>query len=849
MAVGPRARALAGELATLNVAAGRPTLDRIVNHCKINKVTAKDATLSNWFNGISVPRSKVTFSLVIGFLNGCADSRTPDYQRLSFARWEEMRLAAQQEHRAKQGRRSAPGDSDDTKRQSDSLNKKYEGMPSQARADLFSRNCSQYIAVLNQRFRRIDLEVLAPSPAKGTHPEMLLEAVFVPQLARADVPHIEISAELRRELMESAHWRARDLPSYIDEDEWAAVSKLYRFRSPEPVLMALSAEENKRIVILAEPGLGKTSLAKYFFLSIASQFEFARFDYPINTLYGPEMRHLRGILPVWVSLGTYIREGSSDFLDYLDSQYLDEHCGIPRDQLVGYLNSGGRAVFIFDGLDEVFDAGLRERTTRQIEGFGRKFEDVRIIVTSRPIGYRKRIFSDAKYAHFTLQQLTRAQISEFSRKWMTAAHVGNVETAVAAETAFLNTLDRYSSQQTAELATNPMLLTILASAAWKRGLPHGHRRALEHAINILIDVWDTSKGIEDSQSLRDLLNRDDKVRLLHRAARSMSNHADLSNIGNHCSERILVETFRNYVRDELHCRPDEAVQISRSILAGFRTRNSILAHFGAGVYGFIHRSFLEYIIADDMSTQLREGEIDKQKVIAIFEQRSGDPEWQEVLKLLADMLPERLATECVLPLIQRGHQFEGSYYHTEDEGNYWDDFRLDTRCVLAWTILCRAIFDWKWRTAREASEAITDGLLKLMELSTDPGWVGYGQYFDQIAHIFASLTSVERNDWLDIPRFRAEYENGLISALNCLTERTMYAMGIFPVWINASVLYLKHGGASPEMTQIIESVKYFRDRMKFEDYDRRPTSESAEIARGILKALENFVNSRSDNQS
>ena len=45
--------------------------------------------------------------------------------------------------------------------------------------------------------------------------------------------------------------------------------------------------------------------------------------------------------------------------------------------------------------------------------------------------------------------------------------------------------------------------------------------------------------------------------------------------------------------------------IATAMLRQFRERNFILSLFGGGVYGFVHRAFLEYFCADDLRRRFR----------------------------------------------------------------------------------------------------------------------------------------------------------------------------------------------------------------------------------------------------
>ena len=56
---------------------------------------------------------------------------------------------------------------------------------------------------------------------------------------------------------------------------------------------------------------------------------------------------------------------------------------------------------------------MRERITHQIVGFTNDYPKARVIVTSRVIGYRRKILTDAGFTHFTLQDLDEKQVETF----------------------------------------------------------------------------------------------------------------------------------------------------------------------------------------------------------------------------------------------------------------------------------------------------------------------------------------------------------------------------------------------------------------------------------------------------
>jgi len=117
-------------------------------------------------------------------------------------------------------------------------------------------------------------------------------------------------------------------------------------------------------------------------------------------------------------------------------------------------------VVIFDGLDEIFDPEAREQITRQIVAFADEYPQARIVVTSRVIGYRRKILTDAGFAHFTLQDLDGKQVATFADRWYGLAMSDRPDEARERRERILRSFQESASIR--QLAGNPMLLTIMA---------------------------------------------------------------------------------------------------------------------------------------------------------------------------------------------------------------------------------------------------------------------------------------------------------------------------------------------------------------------------------------------------
>lgn len=113
------------------------------------------------------------------------------------------------------------------------------------------------------------------------------------------------------------------------------------------------------------------------------------------------------MLPLLIELRSYADPKWTAFGQFLDSLHTADGLGLPRQVLEHYLARGGGAMVEPDGLDEVFDPARRDQIAREISGFAARYPHVRIVITSRPIGYRRQVLDDAGFALYQLQDSTR----------------------------------------------------------------------------------------------------------------------------------------------------------------------------------------------------------------------------------------------------------------------------------------------------------------------------------------------------------------------------------------------------------------------------------------------------------
>ncbi|MEU0407311.1 HEAT repeat domain-containing protein [Streptomyces griseorubiginosus] len=499
----------------------------------------------------------------------------------------------------------------------------------------------RYATRVRESYGRLDLDVLIPTE-EGEHPPVGLEEVFVAPAVRADPPPVELPRDIRQRLVDAGEWPS-SLPPGLEREALDRARQAYAERPARDVLEVLADPDQARLVLLGDPGAGKSTLARHLALTLTGEIP------PADPL-----APLAGRVPLVVELREYAvgewRERTfEDFLTYLHGTK-----GMaPPLAVVRRLLTEGRAVVVFDGLDELFDPAAREQVSHRIADFASRYGaaagGVRVVVTSRVIGYRRGVLERAGFAHHMVQDLDGRQTERFARQWYATAYPHDQERAARLCRRLTEAVGQ--SRPVGELAGNPLLLTILAIIGRRRELPRDRQGVYRHAVAVLVAHWDEHakhlRAPDDVEALS-YLGDEDRHELLRLVARRMQ-EGEGGIAGNHLHQDVLLDTFRDYLREQYELPLAQAVSAARAMVRQFRERNFILSHYGGGVYGFVHRAFLEYLAAVDIDRRYtREREWTPQEFIEeIFAGHAEDPAWHEVLLLLVGQIGEREAAAAV----------------------------------------------------------------------------------------------------------------------------------------------------------------------------------------------------------
>ncbi|WP_381797509.1 NACHT domain-containing protein [Streptomyces niveus] len=504
-----------------------------------------------------------------------------------------------------------------------------------------------YAGRIRVSYGRLDLEVLTPLSEQNEHPVVELREVFVTPWVRADPPQVELPRELMKRLLEQGELvEGGDLPPGTDSDRLHRVREGYRQRPPADVLEVVADPQVKRVVLLGDPGAGKSTLARYLALALTGP--------------GPQgpLAALKGWLPLVVELRLYADERWRErtFEDFLEHLHVTEGMSVPAAVLQDRLHSG-KALVVFDGLDELFDPRVRAETARRIAAFAARYPETRVVVTSRVIGYQRATLDGADFKHHMLQDLTEQQVAEFAGLWYANACPSDETKATELVRRVTDAVSH--SRPVRELAGNPLLLTILAIIGRRQTLPRDRQGVYRHAVTVLVAHLDQDvkhlKGQPGSEVWEDL-DPEELHDLLRLLARSMQNGSS-GIAGNHIHVRELEDVLCGYLRD-YELPPLKAKAAARAMVERLRTRNFILSRYGGEVYGFVHRAFLEYLAAADIAHRYKEDREWSPDVLIdqVFKAHAADPSWHEVLLLVIGQLSDRDAGPAIDCLLRLHHE-------------------------------------------------------------------------------------------------------------------------------------------------------------------------------------------------
>jgi formylglycine-generating enzyme required for sulfatase activity/energy-coupling factor transporter ATP-binding protein EcfA2 len=434
-----------------------------------------------------------------------------------------------------------------------------------------------YLVNLRRLCNALPLRALAEDEGAHRRAEITLNRVYVSLNTKTKVQFSEDEKDMSQE--ERLRQRAEARP-------WSALE---------------AAAQEKRLVILGDPGSGKSTFVNYLAYLLAGACQ-GQDVLPDDWLHGDMLpiriilRELVAYLPKEGDLVSLSAEKQASRLVESVWAYVEDELRVTyrAEEALSELERAVtecQALIIFDGLDEV-GVERRKMVKQAVKAFGQRCGGSRVIVTCRVRSYQGESRLPA-FADVTLDEFDEEQIDVFIGHWYGALEALRALRPQEAK-------ERTQSLKGAvrplmELARNPLLLTTMAVVHTAQvELPRERAKLYQRCIEVLLRRWHQHKqgqipllnqlGVSESELLRALWE-------VAYEAHQESGGDEMGNLPRGEVLGILVRHLGSYGKAEKFLN---YVDVRAGLLVGSGgTKDQ--------VYNFPHLTFQEYLVGSHLA--------------------------------------------------------------------------------------------------------------------------------------------------------------------------------------------------------------------------------------------------------
>lgn len=423
---------------------------------------------------------------------------------------------------------------------------------------------------------------------------LTLESVYVPLRARLDLPSGETWYRVGGRFI-------CGVKGHLTEAISEEVEKAAEQAEQEAIAIEQWLEKQAALVILGDPGSGKSTSLKHIALSLLE-------THP-------------DVLPILLPLNAYSAEltkRSISVEEFLPVYFHSKRAQLTEAGLASLIHAAlthEKAFVLLDGLDEV--GSNRGQVVQQVEQFvrtwlpdpedGRKTNN-RIIVTSRFVGYRDFPLADPRWQTVAINDWNLSEIQQFYQKFTFAAelawaggdaHATARQKAESEYQALLTVVGDSNKQGIRRLAGNPLLSSLLALIK-RQGvnLPDRRVKLYELYMDTLLRSWNRSRNL-DGQPIG-VIEEDAAVySLLAKLALHVRETNPQQGL---IAEDAMQAYLRAHYQGENYSR-EAADYKAQAFLKSVHEHSNLLIERGYQQYGFIHLTFEEYLAGFALAKQ------------------------------------------------------------------------------------------------------------------------------------------------------------------------------------------------------------------------------------------------------
>ncbi|EYF00027.1 Hypothetical protein CAP_1616 [Chondromyces apiculatus DSM 436] len=426
--------------------------------------------------------------------------------------------------------------------------------------------------------------------------------------------------------------RQRDLRGIQLKDIFVPLSFVPEKHREQRQGLGALVREGRSVVVLGDPGMGKTTLLLFLTLCSAGAVSLDGVPEPPR-------------VPLFLSLRELalerVKNPELSFLGYLALRARTD-LSLPeaRPALFDAVLRLGQATVLLDGLDEVGSSAARSRIAQDIRRFQAEYPRCATWVTSRVYGYTPDVaLPERVFAHVRVEPLRDDQVEDFLRRWYALQIPDNPREQEEQRASLHRAIFRTSGVR--RLAGNPLLLTLMAFIHRVVGdLPQDRGRLYEQCVEMLLRSWLEAKqgpdGHVERHPFEELgLHQERQKDYLAHLALHIQGRPELRGeeargliARDEALDCLARRHFEQSQRERPHIGLADAREEMRHFLDFIGDRAGLLLDRGGGKLSFLHLSFQEYLAAWVFTCAPTEHDNP-----GFFVEHLGDPAWEEVLLL------------------------------------------------------------------------------------------------------------------------------------------------------------------------------------------------------------------------
>jgi len=454
----------------------------------------------------------------------------------------------------------------------------------------------RFLEAIEEKFKNVYLLHRSEQP-------IILKDQYIP---------IQVTVERRYKHEVESSW------GYFDSE--AELKRAYALKGSEEsqrtqVDWKQAKKQHRRIMVLADPGMGKSTLLKME-AGLSAKEEQESLENNLKTIEDVTF-------PLFLRLSELAESTSEvtakivDAIPQLIAAKYDTTFPAIQSLLEQKLKTG-KCLLLLDALDEVpYEQQPRNRLFEKLNDFLQNYP-CPIICTSRIVGYSGAFVAGVKEVEIV--PFSQKQTEEYIESWLKNA-VGYLNDDTVSASSLIRELR--NKPQIRGLAQNPLLLSLICSLYQEKGLTLPARRCqvYEQAVRYMLGKWSKNRNPELNDAWIDA-----KMELLEELAYQFSYESkDIF------TKRELRQEIDKYLRSQ-SASSDFRDKNASCIITELSEQDGILQklHEDGDQYIFLHRTFQEYLTANYIYYH--------RQIEKLVSKHLTHKRWQEVFLIVAGLM-------------------------------------------------------------------------------------------------------------------------------------------------------------------------------------------------------------------